>query len=102
MKYRITDILPNYLIVNGEPEFCHGLLFPHNIVFQGEEISLPFATSIMERIRANESLLDNIQVLSRFGNDERDAILTFDCKNVFAELYLDEKLKKELSTMGLS
>lgn len=94
MKYRITDILPNYLIVNGEPEFCHGLLFPHNIVFQGEEISLPFATSIMERIRANESLLDNIQVLSRFGNDEKDAILIFECKNIFTELHLDEKLKK--------
>jgi len=94
MKYRITNVLSNYIIVDGDPEFRYGLLFPHNIVFQGEEISLPFASSIMERIRANQSLLDNIQVLSRFGNDERDAILFFDCKYMFKELRLDEKLKK--------
>lgn len=101
MKYKIVDILSNYIIVSGEPEFRHGLLFPHNIVFQGEEISLPFASSIMEDIRTNQSLLDNIQVLSRFGDDEKDAILVFDCKDIFKKLHLDEKLKEETIYNGI-
>ena len=41
MSYKVNEAHQNFLIIDGEPEFSKGLLFPHNIIFDGEEMSLP-------------------------------------------------------------
>lgn len=87
MKYRILNTLPNYIIVEGEPDFRYGLLFLHNIVFRGKEMSLPFASSIIERIRKDQSLLDKISIKSWF-NEHKDAILTLECEEFYKGLDL--------------
>ena len=54
MNRKISEVLPNFIIINGEPEFSYGILFPHNIVYDGEEISLPFAKEIIKNILKEE------------------------------------------------
>lgn len=82
MSYEINEIHKNFLIIGGTPEFDKGLLFPHNIVYDGEDMSLPFAQNIMNQLRKDSKLLSNVQVLSRFGVNNEYAILYFDCKDI--------------------
>ena len=82
MSYKVNEAHQNFLIIDGEPEFSKGLLFPHNIIFDGEEMSLPFAMSIMKQLREDTSLLKELKVITRFGANQEHAILSYDCKGI--------------------
>lgn len=82
MSYKVNESHQNFLIIDGEPEFSKGLLFPHNIIFDGEEMSLPFAMSIMKQLRKDTSLLKGLKVITRFGLNLEHAILLYDCKDL--------------------
>ncbi len=82
MSYKVNEAHQNFLIIDGEPEFSKGLLFPHNIIFDGEEMSLPFAMSIMEQLREDTSLLKELKVITRFGSNQEHVILSYDCKGI--------------------
>lgn len=83
MSLKIEETHNNFLIVKGVGLFVRGLLFPHNIVYDGTEISLPFAMDVMRRLREDESLLTNVGIVSRFGDDDENAIISFDCKAIY-------------------
>lgn len=82
MNYNVNEAYQNFLIIDGEPDFYKGLLFPHNIVFDGQEMSLPFALNVIEKIREDNSLLKEIKIISRFGKKQECAILLYDCKEM--------------------
>lgn len=103
MSRKISEVLPNFIIVNGEPEFSYGILFTHNIVYDGEEISLPFAKEVIKNILKNEELyLADLYIISRFGIDNNNAILGYDCKSFFRDAYgeNDIQLKENIVYRG--
>ena len=93
MNRKISEVLPNFIIINGEPEFSYGILFPHNIVYDGEEISLPFAKEIIKNILKEELYLSDLYIISRFGKDNNNAILGYDCKNFFKDAYDENEIQ---------
>lgn len=100
MSYEINEIHKNFLIVGGTQEFDKGLLFPHNIVYDGEDMSLPFAQNIMNQLRKDSKLLSNVQVLSRFGVNNEYAILYFDCKDIIHIPEYKSSLKENIIYQG--
>lgn len=92
MSYKIEQIYNNIMIIDGGQMFSKGLLFPYNITFHDEEVSLPFALDIMNKLRVDESLLKNIKILSKFGTDSKYAMLTFDCEELIGSQVYDIRL----------
>lgn len=82
MNYIISEVSRNFIIIDGKTEFRKGLLFPHNIVYDGMEMSLPFSLQIMKKLQVDNSLLDGIKIISRFGDNKDNAILLYDCKEI--------------------
>lgn len=82
MKCKICEAHQNFLIIEGEQDFVKGLLFPHNIVFDGEDMSLPFAMSIMKHLRENDSLLNDLKIIDHFGLEKEHVILSYDCRDL--------------------
>ena len=96
-KLNIINSSNNFLILEGGEEFVHGILFPHNIVFNGEEISVLFSNAILNKIRSRQINLEsnaNLTIQSRFGKEEENAVLAYDCKDDFGELDFGDTLEK--------
>lgn len=96
-KFNIKNSPNNFLILEGDKDFMQGILFPHNIVFNGEEISVLFSNAILNKIRAGQIELEsnpNLTIQSRFGQNEENAILIYDCKDDFGELDFGDNLEK--------
>lgn len=94
MKYTIIEKLKNFIIIGCDGKFQKGLLFPFNITFKGNTISLPFAMDILRTIENKISLLDEVQVLSTFGPNDEFAILEFDCESILGLIPAGEPLAK--------
>lgn len=88
----ISEVNHNYIIIEGIDSFTSGLLFPHNIHYQGHPIGLPFSMSLMEEVKRNQSLLENCTVISSFGHDGRFALLALDCVNLIKGVSLENTL----------
>lgn len=97
MKYSILETHHNFLIISGNQDFYKGVLFPYNIVFDGEEMSLPFTINIMQKLCDDTSLLDNVEIISRFGEKKEYAILQYDCKDILYT-HNDETILSENTT----
>lgn len=96
-KFSIKNTQSNFLILEGDKDFMYGILFPHNIVCNGEEISVLFSNAILNKIRLGQINLEsntNLIVQSRFGQNDENAILLYDCKDDFGELDLGDNLEK--------
>ena len=74
----ITETKHNFIIVEGDNRFSSAILFPHNIHYKGNPISLPFSLSLMEEVKRNPSLLNKCTVVSNFGQDKQYALLALD------------------------
>lgn len=101
MSYKVSEIHQNFLILEGGAEFSIGLLYLHNIYFDGEEMSLPFAKDIMKRLQKNTSLLKNIRILKRFGTNDEYALLSYDCKNLINAPSTTTKLSENTIYKGI-
>lgn len=96
-KLSIKNSPNNFLIIEGSKDFEHGILFPHNVVFNGAEISVLFSNAILNKIRTGQINLEsniNLTIQSRFGQNEENAILMYDCKDDFGELDFGDNLEK--------
>lgn len=96
-KLKIINSSNNFLILEGIEGFTYGILFPQNIVFNGEEISVLFSNAILKKIRTDQINLvsnPNLTIQSKVGNGEETAILMYDCKDDFIELDFGDKLEK--------
>lgn len=82
MPYQLKTSPHNFLIVEGIDKYKKGILFPFNITFDEGEISLPFAMHVLNEIRDNSALLNNVKIMSYFGENKEFAILAFDCKDI--------------------
>ena len=51
MSINIINSSKNFLILQNNEGFEYGLLFPHNIVFEGEDMSVVFSNAILNKIR---------------------------------------------------
>ena len=100
MSYKVTEIHQNFLILEGGAEFSTGLLYLHNIYFDREEMSLPFAKDIMKRLQKNTSLLKNLRILKRFGTNDEFALLSYDCKNLISVPNATTKLSENTIYKG--
>lgn len=96
----ISEVNHNYIIIEGIGHFESGLLFPHNIHYNGHPISLPFSMSLMDEVKRNQSLLDNCNVISSFGHDGRFALLELDCANIIKGVSLENTLLPDKSYKG--
>lgn len=95
MSYTISEVRSNYVIVDGKPDFSKGLLFPHNILFRGEAVSLPFALNLMDRLREEKELVGKCTILSRFGADAKNVLLALDFENFLENtIHLENNLKE--------
>lgn len=95
MDYKIINSNPNYLLIKDGSAFEYGLLFPHNILFEGEEISIVFSLEILKRIKNNEiAIKENCSILSKFGENNQNAILLYDCKDDIEKLNQTVDFKK--------
>jgi hypothetical protein len=88
MKYTILEKLKNFIIIGSDDGFKKGLLFPHNITYKGDSISLPFAMDVLKRIEKEDYLLNDVYVLSTFGPANDFAILGCDCEPLLS-MYSD-------------
>src|SRR5574344_1584082 len=92
MSRRIKGNNNNYLIVESDSEFFEGLLFPYNITYHGEEVSLPFSIGVFNQIISDNELLNGLTVLSSFGDKNQYAILGFDFEKIQTSVYLGDEL----------
>lgn len=88
MKYTILEKLKNFIIIGSDDGFKKGLLFPHNITYKGDSISLPFAMDVLKRIEKEDYLLNEVYVLSTFGPANDFEILGCDCEPLLS-MYSD-------------
>ena len=89
----ITETKHNFIIVEGDNRFSSAILFPHNIHYKGNPISLPFSLSLMEEVKRNPSLLNKCTVVSNFGQDKQYALLALDCSDVIKNASVENALR---------
>lgn len=73
---------PDLMILEGDFDFQKGILMSCNIAFQGSPVALPFARSVMERIREGKAPSEKIRILSRFGHTQEFAVLGYDATDL--------------------
>lgn len=96
MKYTILEKLENFFIIGSDGGFKKGLLFPHNITYKGDSISLPFAMDVLRKIEKEDYLLNNVSVLSTFGPANNFAILGCDCEPLLSTYSDNEPLSTNI------
>lgn len=97
----ISDVNHNYIIVEGIENFTSGLLFPHNIHYNGHPIGLPFSMSLMKEVIKNQALLENCTVISSFGHNGRFALLALDCVTIIKGVSLENTLLSNKNYKGI-
>lgn len=97
----ISEVNHNYIIVEGIDNFTSGLLFPHNIHYNGHPISLPFSMSLIEEVKRNQSLLENCTVISSFGHNGRFALLALDCSTIIKGVSIENTLLPNKNYKGI-
>lgn len=88
----ISETKQNFIIIEGDHRFSSAILFPHNIHYKGNPISLPFSQSILEEVKHNQSLLEKCTINSRFGDNQTFALLELDCSDVVKGVSIENKL----------
>lgn len=87
---------PDLIIFEGDSNFQKGILMSRNITFQGSPIALPFARSVMERIREGKAPSNKIRILSRFGHTQEFAVLGYDATELLKSDDLCECLNENV------
>lgn len=88
----ISETKQNFIIVKGDHRFSSAILFPHNIHYKGNPISLPFSLSILENVKHNQSLLEKCTISSQFGGNNTFALLSLDCSDVVEGVSVENTL----------
>lgn len=100
MSLKTSNIYPNFVIVEGSSEYQKGVLLPHNITYREQEISLPFALSIIRRIQQDKIPLSSFSILSRFGYAQEFAMLRYDATELLEDNDSQEELKESVHYKG--